>query len=199
MSKGANEKGRFVMAREKSEGKPGKKSKLLRWLVLLGAAVGIVVAVAKRKKPAPRVSASPSDRLVVKDEENISGLGFIMSSLFGEFLKNPKKVALLDTINLSVAIEPLGNPETAITMAFSNGSIVLEPGVVNPDIKIVCDYEVLMQLAQMPAGPAVIKFLQTPEGKNILNKLKSRELKLKGVVTHPVGMLKFSMFLAPGA
>lgn len=198
MSKGGTEKGRFVMAREKSEGKPAKKGRMLRWLVLLCAAVGIAVAVVKRKKPAPPVTASPSDRLVVKDEENISGLGSIMNSVFGEFLKSPKKLALLDTINVSVAIEPLGNPETAITMAFSNGFIVLEPGVVNPDIKIVCDLEVLMQLAQMPAGPAVLKFLRTPEGKNILSKLKSGELKLKGVFTHPVGMLKFSMFLAPG-
>ncbi len=186
------------MARAKKESKPKKKkSKLLRLLVLAGIAGGVAYALSKARKPAAPCAIDPEDRLKVKDEENISGLGYIMKSLFGEFLKDPAKLAVLDSFNLSVAIEPVEQPETAITMTFAGGRILLEPGVVNPDIKIVCDYETLMQMAQMPAGLAAIKFMQTPEGKNIASKLMSGEMKIIGLPAHPIAMMKFSKFLSP--
>lgn len=185
------------MARERGEEKPGKR-KLLKWLVILGAVAAAAAAVMRSMKKAPCIAVEPGERLMVRDEENISGLGYIMKALFEEFLKSPKKLAILDTLKLSVAIEPTEQPETAITMTFSNGYIVLEAGVVNPDIKIVCDLETLMLMARMPAGPAAIKFLQTPEGKSIVSKLKSGQMKLVGLPAHPLAMMKFSKFLAPG-
>lgn len=187
------------MGKAKKELKPKKKkSKLLRLLVLMGIAGGVAVALSKSKKPSTFGVIDPEERLKVSDEENISGLGYIMNSLFGEFLKNPAKVAVLDSLTLSVAIEPVEQPETAITMTFAGGRILLEPGVVNPDIKIVCDYETLMQMAQMPFGLEAIKFLQTPEGKNIMSKLMSRQMKIIGLPAHPIAMMKFSKFLSPG-
>jgi hypothetical protein len=185
------------MARKKSEDKP-KKHRVRPLLVLGAAAGGLAYAMSKRERPAPPVaSGSPEERLMVKDEENLSGLGAIMKGLMSEFVKDPGKVRILNTLNLSVAIEPVEQPEAAITMKFSNGCIIIEPGAASSDIKIVCELQVLLQMAQMPAGLAAVKYMATPEGKELISKFISGDLKLKGLATHPMGMLKFSQFLAP--
>ena len=109
-----------------------------------------------------------------------------------------EKVALLNTLNLVISIEPVEQPETAITMTFSDGYIVIEPGVVpSPDIKLVCDYETLMQMANIGAGLEAVKFVRTPEGQKLVQKFMSGTCRLEGAIMHPLAMLKFSKFLAP--
>jgi hypothetical protein len=182
-----------------AEGKR-KKRKLLKLLVIGGGTAAVIFALKQRAAGTGAPPCSPEDRLMVKDEENLSGLGAIMKSLIGEFLKDPAKVKMLDTMNLVLAIEPTDQPETAITFTFSNGYVIIEPGVVpSPDIKIMCTLEVLLQVSQMPAGPAALKYMQTPEGKELAGKFRTGELKIQGLAMHPLGMMKFSKFLAPAA
>ena len=178
----------------------GGKSKKLLALLAVGAGA-VAFAVSRRSKAGSFVTAGkPEERLLIKDEENISGLGSIMGSLISEFLKDPAKIKVLDTLNLVLSIEPIEQPDTAITMTFSNGYAIIEPGVVpNPDIKLICDFEVLMQLPQMGAGLDAVKYMASPDGKTIINKFMSGKLKIKGLMTHPFAMLKFAKFLAPSA
>ncbi|HEY5532761.1 MAG TPA: hypothetical protein VIK22_12295 [Candidatus Anoxymicrobiaceae bacterium] len=178
----------------------GGKSKKLLALLAVGAGA-VAFAVSRRSKAGSFVTAGkPEERLLIKDEENISGLGSIMGSLISEFLKDPAKIKVLDTLNLVLSIEPIEQPDTAITMTFSNGYAIIEPGVVpNPDIKLICDFEVLMQLPQMGAGLDAVKYMASPDGKIIINKFMSGNLKIKGLMTHPFPMLKFAKFLAPSA
>lgn len=197
-AKGANWKGESVMGRKKKAKAERKKRKLLRFLVIGGGTAAVIFALKQRTAGTGSPPCSPEERLMVKDEEHLSGLGAIMKSLIGEFLKEPAKVKILDTMNLVLAIEPTDQPETAITFTFSNGYVIIEPGVVpNPDIKIMCTLEVLLQVSQMPAGPAALKYMQTPEGKELAGKFRTGELKIQGLATHPMGMMKFSKFLAP--
>jgi hypothetical protein len=185
------------MGRKADVGK--KKHHLLRWL-LVGSGLAVLgYSIAQRQRPAPCVPAGgPEERVLVKDEENLSGLGAIMQSLITELLKQPEKVALLNTLNLVISIEPVEQPETAITMTFSDGYIVIEPGVVpSPDIKLVCDYETLMQMANIGAGLEAVKFVRTPEGQKLVQKFMSGTCRLEGAIMHPLAMLKFSKFLAP--
>ena len=186
------------MAREKR--KKSRVRRLVRWLVTGGGIAYLVYTISERQKPGPCVPAGGADeRILVKDEENLSGLGMIMRSLIAGLLEEPAKVELLNGLNLSVAIEPREQPETAITMTFSDGYIVLEPGVSpSPDIRIVCDIEVLMQMAGMGSGLEAMKFVATPEGKELAGKFFSGELKIEGLVAHPVGMIKFTRFLSQG-
>src|SRR5450759_1209316 len=176
-----------------------KKTHLLGWL-LVGSGLAVLgYSIAQRQRPAPCVPAGgPEERVLVKDEENLSGLGAIMQSLITELLKQPEKVALLNTLNLVISIEPVEQPETAITMTFSDGYIVIEPGVVPaPDIKLVCDYETLMQMANIGAGLEVVKFVRTPEGQKLVQKFMSGTCRLEGATMHPLAMMTFSKFLAP--
>lgn len=185
------------MAGKKSAAKPKKKHRILKLMVLLGAAGGAYSYFRNRQDAAVAPDLSPEERLKVKDPETISGLGTIMQSLIGEFLKSPAKVRLLNGMDVSVAIEPREQPETAVTMEFRGGRVLIQPGVVNADVKISCDLEVLLQMARMGAGLDAVRFLRTPEGKKIIQKMLSGELRITGVGTHPIGMMKFSQFLAP--
>lgn len=188
------------MRKKEAEGKVKKKRKFLRRLILLAGAAGIAYAIANRQRPGPVISAGgPDERVLVKDEENLSGLGALMKALITQMLEDPAKITLLDTMNVAVAIEPVEQPETAVTMTFSSGYVILEPGVVGcPDIHIVTDMEALMQMAGMGQGLAALKFLTSPEGKKLVEKFRSGRLQVKGLAAHPAGMMKFSRFLAPG-
>jgi hypothetical protein len=185
---------------KKAEREVKKKRRLLRLLVL-GGAIAAAYAVAKRQRPGPCIPAGgPEERVMVKDEENISGLGSLMSALIKQMLQDPTKIDLLNTMNVVVAIEPKEQPETAVSLTFSNGYVIVEGGVVpSPDIHIITDMESLMQMAGMGSGLAALKFMSTPEGKKMIDKVRSGDIKIKGLAAHPAGMLKFSKFLAPSA
>jgi formylmethanofuran dehydrogenase subunit C len=142
---------------------------------------------------------SPDERILVKDEENVSDLGKIMKALTTQLVEDPAKAALLDTMDLVVSIEPTEQPETAITMTFSDGYLVIEPGVADrPDIHVVTDLESLLKVAAMGSGMQALKFMTGPEGKKLGAKMLSGEMQVKGLAKHPVGMLRFSKFLSPG-
>jgi hypothetical protein len=143
-------------------------------------------------------TGEPQGRLVVKDADNLHVLGRFMRALLLNQLKESRKVEVMEKLNLAVAIDPSGHPDSALTMTFHGGRVTLEGGVApRPGIVLKCEPAVLMKLARMPAGPAAIKFLMTPEGKELIGRMRSGELKIKGVARHPLGMMKFADFLAP--
>jgi len=65
--------------------------------------------------------------------------------------------------------------------------VIIEPGVaLNLDLKIMCTMEMLGLMSQMTTRQTV-------------KKLRTGELKIKGLAKHPLRMMKFSKFLAPPA
>lgn len=179
--------------------KSRRKGRKLFWLGLITGAAAAAYYVAKQNRPGPLVPAmSPDERILLKDEENLSGLGSIMQALTRQLVEDPAKAALLDTMDLVISIEPIEQPETAISMTFSDGYIVIEPGVADgPDLHVVTDMESLLQVAAMGTGLQALKFMTSPAGKKLGSKMLSGELQIKGLAAHPVGMLKFSKFIAP--
>jgi hypothetical protein len=187
------------MKRGKGKEKPKEKRGLLGLLVAGAAAGGAAFALSARKQAAaPAPVDIPEERLTVVDEENLDALGRFMKALILNFLEDPGKIEVIETLNLAVAIEPINHPESALTMTFSHGHVVLENGIVpNPDIKVRCEPAVLLKVARMPAGPAAIKFLRSPAGKDIIDRFRSGELQVKGIPTHLPGIMKFSKLVAP--
>jgi hypothetical protein len=148
--------------------------------------------------PAP--AGGTQERLVVRGADDLHVLGRFMRALLLNFLREPRKVKAIEKLDLVVAMDPTGHPDSALTMTFRGGHVTLEGGVApKPDIVLRCEPAVLMKLARMPAGPAAIKFLRTHEGKDIMARMRSGELRIKGIARHPLGMMKFSKFLAPSA
>jgi hypothetical protein len=140
------------------------------------------------------------DRLVVRDVEELHVLGRFFQAMLLNLLKDPLKIRDLERMDMVVAIDPPTHPESALTLVFSGGRVMLDSGIsTRPDIVLRCEAAVMMKLARVPAGPAALKFLRTHEGKAILARMRSGELKIRGVARHPLGMKRFAEFLAPSA
>jgi hypothetical protein len=183
---------------KKRKKKKGFLRRILRLLVFGGIIGYVVYAISERQRPGPSVPAgTPEERVLVKDRENLSGLGALFESLVMQMLEDPAKVEILNTMSLALSIEPREEPETAITITFSDGYVVIEPGVVpDPDVKITCELPDLMQMAQMGSGLDALRYMATPDGKEFAAKILSGALKLEGAALHPIGMMKFSRFMA---
>jgi hypothetical protein len=145
------------------------------------------------------LSDKPQGMLLVRDADNLKPMAQFFQAMLLNLLKDPGKVGIAEKLDLSVAINPTGYRENAITIIFSGGHVILQGGILHDvDVQIRCELETLLKLARVPAGPAAIKFLRTKEGKDLVNKFLRGELRIKGVARHPLGMMKFAGFLAPG-
>ncbi len=140
----------------------------------------------------------PEDCLIVRDRENLHLLGrFIQAMLLG-FLKKPGKVRVIERTRLVVAFDPGGPPDKGLTVSFNHGRVFIEGGIKpGVQIRITGEPAILMMLSRMPAGWPLIKYFMSYEGKDLIQRIRSGELKLKGVLRHPVGMMKFSKIMAP--
>lgn len=143
-------------------------------------------------------AGDPRERLTVKGTDDLHVLGRFFRAMILNLLKDPDKVRILEKLDLVVAIEPPAHPDNALSVGFSGGRVVLQNGVVDSDIRLICEAAGLMKLARMPTGPAAIKFMRTHEGKDLIARIRSGDLKIRGVFRHPLGMMGFAKFLAPG-
>jgi hypothetical protein len=190
-----NNPGGVELGKSRKEGKKKKTVRRLAVLCLGGAAAYALL----RKQMQPQVSCSCDldERVLLEDEDNISGVGLVMENMISKYLDDADKVRILNGINLKIAIEPVEEPESAITMTFSNGRVVIAPGIAAGwDIKLACDYDVLMELPKMGAGLQTIEYLMTPEGKEVARKFLTGKIKIQGVALNAPEMIKLSMFLA---
>ena len=137
-------------------------------------------------------------RLIVEDKEHLHLLGRFFQAMMLNLLKKPGKVRIIEKTSLVVTFEPTGHPENGLTMSFARGRVILACGLKpNAEIKITAEPMVLMMLSRVPAGVAVIPYLTTYEGRNLITRLKSGELKLKGPLKHPLKMMKFAKIMSP--
>jgi hypothetical protein len=136
------------------------------------------------------------ERVAARDASSLPLLGRFLQAMLLDIFKKPAKVKALEKLHLTVGIDP-GRPGDSLTVAFRNGRAIIESGIVRPDIVLMCEPAVLMRLSRMPAGPAALKFLRRHEGKDLVSRVLSGELKIRGLARHPLGMMKFAKLLAP--
>lgn len=170
--------------------------RLMKLGFVLGAAAAALTLWRKLTRSAPPGGRAPEERLEIRNEENLSGVGLVMDNMISSYLDDPAKAKMLDGINLVVAIEPVEEPLSAITMSFANGRVVIEPGVdPRAGVIIACDYDVLMELPKMGVGPRTIAYLMTPEGKEVVRKFLTGQIGIKGAPLHAMGLIKLTRFL----
>lgn len=136
--------------------------------------------------------------LVVAGGENLHVLARFMRAMLLNLLKDSRKREAAVKMDLAVSMQPSGHEEYAFTVAFKGGRVILECGVApDSDIVIRCEPAVLMQLARVPAGAAALRFLFTPEGRDLAARFFRGELRMRGAVRHPLKMMRFADFLSP--
>ncbi|MBC7246295.1 MAG: hypothetical protein H5T73_00750 [Actinobacteria bacterium] len=150
--------------------------------------------------PAATPAGEPRGILVIESGEDLHVLARFMRAMLLNLLKEPRKRKAAGKMDLAVAMEPAGRGEYAFTVTFKGGRVVLQCGVApRADITIRCEPAVLMKLARVPAGPAALKFLFTPEGRDLAARFLRGELRMKGAARHPLKMMRFADLLAPAS
>jgi len=166
-----------------------KKLFLLAALAGGGAAAGMVLS---RGKP-----QAGSGKVTFRDDEP-NGLSAMMGQLMEVYMQEPKKKAVADSMNVSIAIQDITAPDVATTITFKGSDISIANGVT-PDAQIYIGTELGLLLSMSSAGQGLqmLKWLQTEEGKELLKAFREGRFKVKGVLPRGPQMLKLQALLAP--
>jgi hypothetical protein len=83
-----------------------------------------------------------------------------------------------------------------MTMAFMKGSLLVHNGKVGkPKLSIVCDSSTLLDLANVSVKLGLPNYFDKV-GLGVIQKLLTRKLKLKGLLTHPVALIHFQKLMS---
>lgn len=147
---------------------------------------------------ATKKNCLPEDRLVVRDREHLNLLGRFIQAYFLGFLKKPGKVRIIKQTSLTVAFDPGGRTEQGLTLSFKKGRVFIENGIrPGVGLRITGEPTLLMMLTRVPAGRPLIQYLLSYEGRDIIKRVRSGELRLRGFLRHPVEAVRFARIMAP--
>lgn len=136
--------------------------------------------------------------LIVVDKKNLHLMGRFFQAMLINFLKVPGKVRVIRRLNLSVAFIPPRQPDYALTITFARGRVILESGMgLDPDIKLIGDASVLLNIARLPAGKEIFAYLKSHPGKDLITRMRRGDLKIRGIFKRPLGFWRFTNFMAP--
>ena len=171
-----------------------KARKRRRKILLLVLIAGGAAAAAASQKPKP----TPGSGTVTLRDTEPGPLAFMMSEMVKGFMQDSRKKDLADRMNVSVAIQDLDNPEMAATMIFKGSDVAVANGVVEgTDIYIGTELALLLSLSSAGKGMQMVKWLQSEDGKKVLNAVKSGRFKVRGAVKNAPQMALFQKFLTP--
>lgn len=121
-----------------------------------------------------------------------------MAELMKGLLKDPQKKALADGLDFSLALQDLNNPELAATMRFKGSDVTVSNGVAeDADVYVGTELALLLSLASAGKGSQFLKWLQSEEGRKVVEAIRDRRFKIKGVQRKPLQMLRFQRLLTP--
>jgi len=173
------------------------KSCKCRKMILLLALVGGGVMVARALKGKGELLPPGSGTVTLRDAEP-GPLAFMMSEMVKAVLQDPRKKALADKMNVSVAIQDLDHPEMAATMIFRASDVEVANGVIaGVDIFIGTELALLLSLSGAGKGMQMLKWLQSEDGQKVVKAVMTGRFKVRGAVKNAQQMAMFQKFLTP--
>ncbi len=166
-------------------------------MILLLALVGGGVMVARALKGKAELLPPGSGTVTLRDAEP-GPLAFMMSEMVKAVLQDPRKKALADKMNVSVAIQDLDHPEMAATMIFKASDVEVANGVIaGVDIFIGTELALLLSLSGAGKGMQMLKWLQSEDGQKVVKAVRTGRFKVRGAVKNAQQMAMFQKFLTP--
>jgi hypothetical protein len=122
-------------------------------------------------------------------------MALLLSQMLSENLERPDKLKEFNGLRSTVHIL-VKDVGTQVTMVFEGGSLTFRDGNTNrPDLNIETDSETLLSLANVSIKFGLPYYFDEV-GLGILKKLLKRELKIKGMFTHPLALIKVSKIMS---
>jgi len=117
-------------------------------------------------------------------------LAVMLADILEQNLKeNPQRAKDFDALNIGVGIDVKG-ADVQLTLEFQGGKLTIHNGIAaNPGLIVSTDMDTLMEVTNFQ-----VKFgLPYPfdeTGLAVIKKLFRRELKIKGLLAHPLALLR---------
>jgi hypothetical protein len=122
-------------------------------------------------------------------------MALLLSNMMRENLDQPEKLKEFNSLGATVHIL-VKDVGSEVTMVFDRGSLTFHGDKTNrPDLSIETDSETLLNLANVSIKFGLPYYFDEV-GLGILKKLLKRELKIKGMFTHPIALVKLSKVMS---
>jgi glucose/arabinose dehydrogenase len=178
------------------EPEPGRRCRCGKLLMLLALA-GAGAAALQKSKAKGELLPPGSGTVTLRDAEP-GPLAFMMSEMVKAVIQDPRKKALADKMNVSVAIQDLDHPEMAATMIFRASDVEVANGVIDGvDIFIGTELALLLSLSGAGKGKQMLKWLQSEDGQKVLKAVRTGRFKVRGALKNARQMAMFQKFLTP--
>ena len=124
-----------------------------------------------------------------------NGLAAMLGGLIqGNLDAHPDRAALLSSRATFAIVAP--DVDVAVSIRLQDGSVTVRNGVVGrPDIVITADSDALLGLSSVPLRFGLPDAM-TEEGREVTRKLLKGELKVKGLLLHPLKLARLNKLLS---
>ena len=124
------------------------------------------------------------------------GLAVMLRDLIVQNLEqNPHKITDFKKLNMSIGLEVF-DVEIKLTLEFANSVLTIHPGIKNqPKLNIITDSASIMNLSNQKIKWGLPYYFDET-GREIMAAMKSKQLKVKGMVTHFPSLVRFSRVMS---
>lgn len=121
---------------------------------------------------------------------DLDALAIMLADILERNLEaNPQRAKDFSALNIRVGLDVLG-ADVQLTLAFQGGKLTFHSGITNsPGLIISADMDTLMELTNLPIRLGLPNPLNET-GAAVIKKLLKRELKVKGLLAHPLALLR---------
>lgn len=128
-------------------------------------------------------------------DEEPNGLAAMLGGLIqGNLDAHPERVGLLSSSATYSIVAP--DVDVAVSIRVKDGSVTVRNGIVGrPDILITAESDALLGLSSVPLRFG-LPDAATKEGREVTTKLLKRELKVKGLLLHPLKLARLNKLLS---
>ena len=123
------------------------------------------------------------------------GLGAMLLAMIRQNIEEqPDKIKPFNKLKGRVAIVA-PDSEVSATLVFTKGTLTVVPGVQEPNLTVTADSMEILGLSSVPLRMGLPDLFR-PEGRDLLSKLKSGEVRIDGMFTHPLLLTRMTMVLS---
>ena len=135
-----------------------------------------------------------ADITLAPEAEGIELAG-MLAQMLEVSLERPEKEKVFNSLKTRVFMF-INDMDLGLTMDFGRGKLVVHGGKVGkPDISIVTDSETLLELLYINITLGIPNFFDET-GRGIVKRLLKGDLKIKGMFTHPVALIKVTKVIS---
>jgi hypothetical protein len=124
------------------------------------------------------------------------GLAVMLQDLIVQNLEqNPHKLTDFKKLDIAIGLD-VSDVEIKLTLSFSNNTLTIQPGIQGrPELNITADSATVMNLSNQKIKWGLPYYFDET-GREIMAAMKSRQLRVTGMIRHFTSLIRFSRVMS---